>query len=191
MQSLVADLGVALTSSPPNSPAADCPAPLGWLSSPVAHRASLGLLAMTVTRSLFLPSPGRWFTAACTVSEWLSAGSVSDLASDDRCYIGPFVRTRAGSDLFSAFAKLGSLLVGCQRGLPTPHSVSWLHFSSCAFRCFPGFALGHRIIPERAQWSLATPVLRWLRMPIGESLLNIWFRRCSAVVDSSSVSKFA
>src|SRR4249920_3493509 len=42
-------------------------------------------------------------------------------------------------DLFSAFAKLGSLLVGCQQGLPTPHSVSWLHFSSCAFRCFPGF----------------------------------------------------
>ena len=28
-------------------------------------------------------------------------------------------------------------------------------------------------------------------MPIGESLLNVWFRRCSAVVGSSSVSEFA
>ena len=28
---------------------------------------------------------------------------------------------------------------------------------------FPGFALGHRLIPERGRWSLASAVLRWLR----------------------------
>jgi hypothetical protein len=33
--------------------------------------------------------------------------------------------------------------------------------SSCALRCFPGFTLGHRLIPERGRWSLAAPVLRW------------------------------
>jgi hypothetical protein len=78
-------------------------------------------------------------------------------------------------DLLVRLAKLGLLVVKLPSRASTPDSVSWLRFSSRTLRCFPGFALGHRIIPERGRWSLATPVLRWLRMPNGESLLNIWF----------------
>jgi hypothetical protein len=33
--------------------------------------------------------------------------------------------------------------------------------------------------------------VRWLRDRMGESLFNVWFRRCSSVVGSSSVSEFA
>jgi hypothetical protein len=63
--------------------------------------------------------------------------------------------------------------------------------SSCALPCFPGFTLGHRLIPERGRWSLARLYCVGTWMPNDESLLNVWFRRCSAVVDSSNVSKFA
>jgi hypothetical protein len=78
----------------------------------------------------------------------------------------------------------------CQRGLPTPHAVSCSAF--VVRSSLPsGFTLGHRLIPERGRWSLATPVLRWHLDAKDESLLNVWFRRCSAVVDSSNVSKFA
>jgi hypothetical protein len=54
-------------------------------------------------------------------------------------------------------------------------------------RCGWGIAL----FPSAADdhWPHLCCVGTW--MPNDESLLNVWFRRCSAVVDSSNVSKFA
>jgi hypothetical protein len=51
--------------------------------------------------------------------------------------------------------------------------------------------LGHRPISERGRWSLTSLYCVGSGMPIGESLLNVWFRRCSSVGASSTVSEFA
>ena len=89
------------------------------------------------------------------------------------------------------FAKLGSLLMK----LPTRASHAairfLLRFSSCALRCFPGFALGIALFLSAADGHWPHLYCVGSGMPIGESLLNVWFRRCSSVVGSSSVSEFA
>jgi hypothetical protein len=57
-----------------------------------------------------------------------------------------------------------------------------------AFRVSPwGIALF--LSAADGHWPRLYCVGTW--MPNDESLLNVWFRRCSAVVDSSNVSKFA
>jgi hypothetical protein len=191
------------------------------------------------------------FTAAGTVSEWLSANLVAGFTDfvDDRYYSGLRVtggvrfaggvsvdrgqqvradpcsdprehptatrgrsrprspaQLRAGKkgpqstkitaelspqDLLSAFCQVGFVTrEAANEGFPrrTPFLA---RFSSCALRCFPGFAWGIASFLSAADGHWPTPVLRWLRMPLGESLLNVWFRRCSSVVGSSSVSGFA
>jgi hypothetical protein len=75
----------------------------------------------------------------------------------------------------------------CRATTPAP-----LRLSSCAVQnCDPRFALGHRLIPERGRFTgLALIPLTPGCLSVNHSL-NVWFRRCSSVVGSSSVSEFA
>ena len=63
-------------------------------------------------------------------------------------------------DLLSAFAKLGSSLVKLQTRASHAALGSCSAFRHALFVAFR-VRLGHRPIPERGQWSLATPVMRW------------------------------
>ena len=61
-------------------------------------------------------------------------------------------------DLFSAFGQVGFVTREAANEASHDALGFLLRFSSCALRCFPCFALGHRIIPERGRWSLASRV---------------------------------